>query len=375
MLLTDSEAATRLAEYGFNVMAKDQRAGLGKLLWRALLNPLVILLAVLATISLATGDSPGAAVMASMIALSVALKLIQESKAGNAAAKLKGMISVTATVLRGGAPREIAVAQLVPGDVVRLAAGDMIPGDVRIVQAKDLFVVQGSLTGESFPVEKLEVEKKTTGAATAPIELTSIAFLGTSVESGSASAVIVATGKDTYLGGMAQSLQDQPTQTSFDRGIAQFTWLMLLFMLVMVPLVFLNRRIGERIVAQITAARFSGFCRDTMRRRGMPWADNRLKGRIRFKLLKLEKNAEPIPRYYLPDVRIFAVEPMLDKALDLMPVCSRDAISSFHDEHDERAEENSSPIMRIVGAAAFLDVCRDTIEERLIDWRNDPVPY
>jgi Mg2+-importing ATPase len=244
--LTDSEAATRLAEYGPNVLAKDQRAGFGKLLWRAMLNPLVILLAVLATISLATGDSPGATVMASMIALSVALKLIQESKASNAAAKLKAMISVTATALRGGAPREIAVAQLVPGDVVRLAAGDMIPGDVRIVQAKDLFVVQGSLTGESFPVEKLEVEKKTTGAATAPLELTSIAFLGTSVESGSASAVIVATGKDTYLGGMAQSLQDQPTQTSFDRGIAQFTWLMLRFMLVMVPLVFLINGLTKR---------------------------------------------------------------------------------------------------------------------------------
>ena len=103
--LTDSEAATRLAEYGPNVLAKDQRAGLGKLLWRAMLNPLVILLAVLATISLATGDSPGAVVMATMIAMSVGLKLIQESKAGNAAAKLKAMISVTATVLRGGAPR------------------------------------------------------------------------------------------------------------------------------------------------------------------------------------------------------------------------------------------------------------------------------
>ena len=106
--LTDSEAATRLAEYGPNVLAKDERAGFGKLLWRAMLNPLVILLAVLATISLATGDLPGAAVMASMIALTVALKLIQESKAGNAAAKLKAMISVNATVLRGGAPRHRA---------------------------------------------------------------------------------------------------------------------------------------------------------------------------------------------------------------------------------------------------------------------------
>jgi Mg2+-importing ATPase len=237
--LTADDAAARLVRHGPNVLAKDQRAGLGKLLWLALLNPLVILLAVLATISFATGDSRAGVIMLSMIALSVGLKLIQESKASNAAAKLKAMISVTATVQRDGVPKEIAVAELVPGDVVELAAGDMVPGDVRLVQAKDLFVIQGSLTGESFPVEKYEVETNAARATAAPIELTSIAFLGTSVESGSASAVVVATGKDTYLGGMAQAIQEQPTQTAFDRGISQFTWLMLRFMMVMVPLVFI----------------------------------------------------------------------------------------------------------------------------------------
>jgi len=191
--LTADEPTARLTQHGPNVLARDQRAGLAKLLWRALLNPLVILLAVLATISFATGDFRAGIMMVAMIVLSVGLKLIQEFRAGNAAAKLKAMISVTATVLRGGATQEIAVAQLVPGDVVQLAAGDMIPGDVRIVQAMDLFVIQGSLTGESFPVEKYEVEKNATVAATAPIELTSIAFLGTSVESGSGGAVVVAT--------------------------------------------------------------------------------------------------------------------------------------------------------------------------------------
>jgi Mg2+-importing ATPase len=235
--LTTDEAAERLAEHGPNVLAKDQRAGIGKLLWHAVLNPLVILLAVLATISFATGDARAGIVMSLMIALGVGLKLIQEARADSAAAKLKAMISVTAAVIRDGAPQEIAVAQLVPGDVVQLAAGDMIPGDVRVVVAKDLFVNQGSLTGESFPVEKFEIEKN--GATTAPIELTSIAFLGTSVESGAALAVVVATGKDTFLGGMAQSLSEQPTQTAFDKGIARFTWLMLRFILVMVPLVFI----------------------------------------------------------------------------------------------------------------------------------------
>jgi len=234
--LTADEAGARLAKYGPNTLAKDRRAGIGPLLWHAAINPLVILLAVLATISFATGDARAGIVMSLMIALGVGLKLIQEAKADSAAAKLKDMISVTATAVRDGTPLEVAVSQLVPGDVVKLAAGDMIPGDVRIIEAKDLFVTQGSLTGESFPVEKFEVEKN--AVTTAPIELTCIAFLGTSVESGSAMAVVVATGAETYLGGMAESLSEQSTQTAFDKGIARFTWLMLRFILVMVPLVF-----------------------------------------------------------------------------------------------------------------------------------------
>ena len=126
---------------------------------------------------------------------------------------------------------------MVPGDIVQLAAGDMIPADVRILAAKDLFVTQGSLTGESFPVEKFEVEKNTKSMV--PVELTSIAFLGTSVESGSATGVVVATGGATYLGSMAQLVTQPQAETAFDKGIAQFTWLMLQFVLVMVPLVFL----------------------------------------------------------------------------------------------------------------------------------------
>jgi Mg2+-importing ATPase len=237
--LKKGEARARLARHGPNVLAKDRRPGFGILLWRAVRNPLVILLAVLATTSLATGDARAAAMMLSMIVLSVSLKLVQESRASSAAAKLKAMISVTATVQRGGAQQEIAVSRLVPGDVVELAAGDMVPGDVRIVHAKDLFVNQSALTGESFPVEKFETERNLGPAAPAPVQLTSIAFLGTSVESGSARAVVIATGKDTYLGGIAESLQAPPAPTAFDRGITQFTWLMLRFMLVMVPLVFL----------------------------------------------------------------------------------------------------------------------------------------
>src|SRR5580765_1687806 len=159
--LTSDQAAARLAEHGPNVLPRDERPGVARLLWRAVLNPLVLLLAVLATVSIATGDPRAATMMVLMIVLSVGLELFQEAKAGSTAAKLKAMISVHATVLRDGRPRDIPLSQLVPGDVVQLAAGDMIPGDVRIVQAKDLFVIQGSLTGESFPVEKFVVEKGT----------------------------------------------------------------------------------------------------------------------------------------------------------------------------------------------------------------------
>ena len=234
--LTDEEAAARLADHGPNVLAKDQRAGIVTLIRHAVLNPLVILLAVLATVSFATGDVRAGSMMAAMIALGAGLKLVQEARADHAAAKLKAMISVMATVVRGGQPREVPISQLVPGDLVALAAGDMIPADVRLITAKDLFVNQSSLTGESFPVEKFAAGADP--AARAPVEFTSVAFLGTSVESGSGAAVVVATGKETYLGGMASALSDQETPTSFDKGISSFTWLILRFVLVMVPLVF-----------------------------------------------------------------------------------------------------------------------------------------
>jgi P-type Mg2+ transporter len=234
--LTTAEAEARLDEHGPNLLSRDRRPGFARLLWRSVINPLVVLLAVLATVSFSTGDPRAGTMMTLMIAVSVGLKLYQEAKADGVAAKLKAMISVRATVLRDGQPGESLLAQLVPGDVVELAAGDMIPGDARIVQAKDLFVSQSALTGESFPVEKHAVASAPLTAA--PLELATIAFLGTSVESGSASAVIVATGKETYLGGMADAMIEQPAATAFDRDIARFTWLLLRFMFVMVPLVF-----------------------------------------------------------------------------------------------------------------------------------------
>src|SRR5262245_21616669 len=189
--LSAAEAAARLEKNGPNVVSAEGRKGTWLLLWHAFVNPLVLLLAALSIISVATGDPQSAVVMTLMIALGVSIKLVQEAKADNAAAKLKAMISVTATAVRDGAVRELPVSELVVGDAVKLAAGDMIPADVRILSAKDLFVIQGSLTGESFPVEKFEVDKGS--PAKSPLELDNIAFLGTSVESGSATAIVAAT--------------------------------------------------------------------------------------------------------------------------------------------------------------------------------------
>src|SRR5207342_418768 len=151
------EAAARLHEHGPNMVAADGRKSISLLLWHAVINPLVLLLAVLATISFSTGDVRAGVVMSLMIVLGVGIRLTQERRADTTAAKLKAMISVTAAVFRDGESQELPVAHLVPGDIVKLSAGDMIPADVRIVSAKDLFVMQSSLTGESFPVEKFEV--------------------------------------------------------------------------------------------------------------------------------------------------------------------------------------------------------------------------
>ena len=237
MGLTQEEADSRLEQYGPNAVAKDDGHGRLALLGKALVNPLVVLLSLLATVSLLTGDARAAFVMGLMIVLGVSLRFVQEARADSAAKKLRAMIKVTATVMRDGTPREIPLADLVPGDVVSLAAGDMIPADVRLLAAKDLFVVQGTLTGESMPVEKFDGREPAT--VSSAIDLRNVCFLGTSVESGTGTAVVVATGERTYLGSLARAVATQQVQTAFDKGVARFTWLMIRFIAVMVPLVFL----------------------------------------------------------------------------------------------------------------------------------------
>ena len=234
--LSEDEAAARFEEYGPNEVAHEEKEGWFHRLYISARNPLVILLTLLAILSYSTGDFSAGTIMMLMVTLGISLRFVQETKADNAAAKLKAMITITATVERNGQVREIPLRNLVSGDIVKLCAGDMIPGDVRLLFAKDLHVSQATLTGESLPVEKTDAPDRRENVSS--IERTNLCFLGTSVESGSATALIVSTGRQTYFGRVAHGLMGRQVETAFDKGIKSFTWLMIRFMLVMVPLVF-----------------------------------------------------------------------------------------------------------------------------------------
>ena len=200
-------------------------------------NPLVILLTGLGILSYLTGDARAMIVIFVIVLVGIVLRFFQENRADNAAEKLKAMVNTNATAVRDGKESEVALSLLVPGDIVRLAAGDMIPADVRVLTAKDLFLNQAALTGESVPVEKKA--PPASGEISNPLDLPNIGFLGTSVESGTATAVVIHTGKQTYFGSLAASIVGERVLTSFDKGVNKFTWLMIRFIAVMVPAVFL----------------------------------------------------------------------------------------------------------------------------------------
>jgi Mg2+-importing ATPase len=234
--LSTDQAEQLLKKYGPNVIASEQKHRWLVLLWNAVVNPLVILLVIIGAVSFAIGDYDTTVIISIMVVLSVVLRFVQEYRADVAVAQLRALINTTATVIRDGVEQELPISHIVPGDIVKLAAGDMIPADIRLLACKDFFVVQSSLTGESLPVEKFSTPVDSTNQS--PLELHNICFLGTSVESGSAIGVVIATGSDTYLGSMAQAITEAQAPTRFDKDIKRFTWLMIRFMLVMVPLVF-----------------------------------------------------------------------------------------------------------------------------------------
>ncbi|MDE3214334.1 MAG: magnesium-translocating P-type ATPase [Bacteroidota bacterium] len=246
------QVESRRKSYGLNEIDHEKAPSWYVQLFQAFLNPFIAVLFLLSLVSLVMdvilapagqADYKTVIVMGVMILLSSLLRFWQEFSSNNAAEKLKGMVKTTATVsrdegLRYSSKKEIDIKEIVPGDIVILSAGDMIPADCRILQSKDLFVSQSMLTGESLPVEKREM--RVTGVAgKPPMELDNICFMGTNVISGTALAIAVTTGNQTYFGSIGKAISGKRTETSFDIGIKKVSWLLIRFMLIMVPLVFL----------------------------------------------------------------------------------------------------------------------------------------
>ena len=241
--LNNEEAERRLEKYGPNEIAKEKHQTWLMLLWDNVRNPLVVLLAVLGIVTYLTSDIAGTVVIFIIVLLGIVLRFVQENRADAAAEKLKAMVNTTATVLREGQRKEIPLKELVPGDVVLLSAGDMVPADVRLVSARDLFLNQAALTGESMPVEKIPTVVNLDHQN--PLEMQNICFLGSNVESGTGTAIVIQTGGETYFGSLANSIVGQRQMTSFDKGVNGFTWLMIGFMSVMVPFVFIFNGISK----------------------------------------------------------------------------------------------------------------------------------
>ncbi|KNC07304.1 magnesium ABC transporter ATPase [Pantoea sp. RIT-PI-b] len=261
--LNEREAEARLAVYGRNQVEHDKAPPALVQLLHAFNNPFIYVLMALAAVSFFTDfwlpmrngeetDLTGVIIIVTMVTLSGLLRFWQEFRTNKAAQALKSMVRTTATVLRresaqhAPSKQEVDIATLVPGDIIYLSAGDLVPADVRLLDSRDLFISQAILTGESLPVEKYDVTghvtSKSSGASeqgTSLLELGSVCLMGTNVSSGSAKAVVVATGSETYFGSLAKSIVGNRSQTAFDRGVNSVSWLLIRFMLVMVPVVLL----------------------------------------------------------------------------------------------------------------------------------------
>ncbi len=234
--LTTEEAEKRLEEYGYNEPARKKKRSIVFQIISKFFNPLVIVLLVIALLSLFFGEKISAALIILMAIMSVVLSFFQEHRAGREVEKLSEMVRATATVYRNGKPMEVDIKEIVPGDIVDLSAGDMIPADLRIISCKDLFLNQASLTGESFPVEKIAGPIQTKSSS--PYDLTNIAFMGSSVVSGTGLGVVIRTGLATQFGEISRKLASIAVETSFDKGVRSFTWLMIRFMLILVVVIF-----------------------------------------------------------------------------------------------------------------------------------------
>lgn len=245
--LTDALAERSRDEYGANILTNGKKDSAAKRLAEAFISPFTLVLLALAVISVFTdivfasvGERSYATVgiISAMVIISGTLRYVQETRSCNVAEKLTGMLHTTACAERGGVKREIPIEEIVVGDLIHLSAGDMIPADLRILTAKDLFISQSALTGESEPVEKTACSGVARDTLT---DMENLAFMGSNVVSGSATAVAVAVGNGTMLGNMAVSLNGEAPKTAFEKGVNSVSWVLIRFMLIMVPVVlFIN---------------------------------------------------------------------------------------------------------------------------------------
>ncbi|MEM2910242.1 MAG: magnesium-translocating P-type ATPase [Nitrososphaerota archaeon] len=246
--LSSEEAEKRLGIYGYNELAKRKKRTTIFDFLSHFRSPLVIILLIAGLIAGFLGEIINVTIVFSIVFVSVILDFHQESKAEKAAEALKEKVTTTATVLRDGAKQEVRLSEIVPGDIVYLSAGDIVPADARVITAKDLFLNQSALTGESFPVEKTSMPVKAKG--TAPTEWNNCLFMGTSVVSGTATAVVLKTGSLTEYGKIAKRLVEKEPETEFERGIKSFGFLIMQVTFLLVMFVFFINALYKRDVLE-----------------------------------------------------------------------------------------------------------------------------
>ena len=245
--LVDDQVEENRDTYGENVITKGQEDSMIKKIYESIINPFTVILLVIALVSFITNvwlakpgeqDPTTSIIIVTLVLISGGIRFIQELRSDKAASNLSRMIVNTATVLRDGSEQEIPIDEIVVGDVIKLSAGDMIPADVVLIDSRDFFVQQSGLTGESDAVEKVCLRKADSQNLDSLLESESLAFMGTNVISGRATALVLVVGDETMMGAIEQTINTYDEPTSFEREMNTISWLLIRLMLVMVPVVF-----------------------------------------------------------------------------------------------------------------------------------------
>lgn len=245
--LTEEQVEENRDLYGENIITKGQEDSILKKIYESIINPFTVILLVIALVSLVTNvwlakpgeeDPTTSIIIVVLVLISGGIRFIQELRSDRAASNLSRLIVNTATVIREGVEQELPIDELVVGDIIKLSAGDMIPADVLLLESRDFFVQQSGLTGESDAVEKLCLAKADGQNLDSLLETESLAFMGTNVISGRATALVLVVGDETMMGAIEQTLNTYDEPTSFEREMNSISWLLIRLMLVMVPVVF-----------------------------------------------------------------------------------------------------------------------------------------